>query len=762
VDSSVVGYQQIVAATKEGVTAIVFDRKTDTYASLLEKVAAAGVPMFKTAGIVQHGSSFSSSYSILDTEKPALLSEVLETPEPTMPSWTDLVSFFNTLKATYTVEIIDLISCSLLDNPLWVAALNQLEVRMGVNFRASADPTGNLVNGGNWVQESDNVNIQDVYFTDAIANYTNLLINTFEYRRSNQLVDTSNNVSYPMITKFNPVNEMITVATPCSIITWGADASGGNSSSVSAQLVNIVSIAATNSAFAAITDTGRVITWGDVNNGGNSSSVSAQLIDVVAIASTAYAFAALRRDGRVITWGADASGGSTAVPGPDVSGQLTNIVAIASTYYAFAALKHDLSGGTVVTWGDAMYGGSSSSVSGQLINIDAITSTAFAFAALRRTDKKVITWGASFGGGSTAFPGPDVSGQLINVSVIASTPFAFAALRTDKKVITWGASFGGGNSSDVSGQLINVDAIASNRESFAALTNTKTVILWGAPGNGGTNNTGVDLTNIRALASTYRAYAAIKTDASGAGVVLWGDASGGGFNNTSANISSNVQTIASSENAFSAIKTNGDAVAWGYTYYPNSIDTTAIQSQLVDVTEIIATRRAFSALKEDGSVISWGDDQYGGSQTIPASVVNQLKFGIINVASNRGAFAAFKLPVTNSFPLRVNPFVLLDTVLVYTQEAMDALAAGLPLPLTSLVNWAPHGMPAGSLLRDLNRSVVVPVSSTNPLHAYRFQRIQLIRGPTTEGAGGSYTDTDAWQTGYICVWAAGGVPPVYA
>jgi hypothetical protein len=114
----------------------------------------------------------------------------------------------------------------------------------------------------------------------------------------------------------------------------------------------------------------------------------------------------------------------------------------------------------------------------------------------------------------------------------------------------------------------------------------------------------------------------------------------------------------------------------------------------------------------------------------------------------------------NSFPLRVNPYVTLGTVLVYTQEAIDALVAGLPLLIpTTRVSWAPDGMPAGSLFRDLNRAVVVKVSPTNPLHAYRFQWIQLIRGPTTEGVGGS--PADSWQTGYICVWAASGAPPVF-
>jgi hypothetical protein len=121
-------------------------------------------------------------------------------------------------------------------------------------------------------------------------------------------------------------------------------------------------------------------------------------------------------------------------------------------------------------------------------------------------------------------------------------------------------------------------------------------------------------------------------------------------------------------------------------------------------------------------------------------------------------------PAPNTFTAIVNPYVTLGTVLVYTKEMVDALVeggSGASLPATTRVSWAPLGVPAGSLLRDLGRSAVVRVSDSNPLHAYRFQRVQLIAGSDTEGVGGSLGDVDSWQTGWICTWAAGGAPPVF-
>jgi alpha-tubulin suppressor-like RCC1 family protein len=740
VDSSVAGYQKIVAAAKEGVTVVIFDGKTDTYASLL-RTASSGPSVFKTVGIVQHGSSYSSTYQLLDTEKPALLSDASGS------SWTDLIRFFNTLKKVYSVEIIDLISCSLLANPQWVTALNQLETRTGLNFRASTDATGNIANGGNWVQESDGVNIQDVYFTDAISQYMDLLVLTFNYRRNNLMVDAvSNTLQFPMVSASNPVNGMTTVSTPCSIVTWGNSFYGGTHSG---NITDVIAIAATNLAFAAIKKDRSVVVWGDAGSGGSTAvpgpDVSGQLVNVVAIAAAGSAFAALKLDKTVVTWGFSIGGGNSS------SVTLTQVDAIAASANAFAALKQN---GSVVAWGLSGFGGSTTTpvnVSAQLLSgVTAIASNLYAFAALKSTGS-VVTWGDLTYGGNSA--GVDFTS---GVKAITATSGAFAALKNDNTVVTWGGTLFGGNTTNpvnVSGQLTGVVAIASNQASFAALKSNGTVITWGDPAYGG-DSSSVSLINIRAIASTSGAYAAIKTDGS---VKVWGDILKGGDNNTGVNISSNVRSIASSRDAFSAIKTDGSVVAWGYINV-NPIDISAAQAQLNHVTDIITTPGAFAAIKQNTSVVTYGNSSVGGDSS---SVFSQLRSGIINIAPNDYAFAAFKFLVTNTFPVIVGPYITISNVLAYTQEAMNALVAGDPLPDSSRVSWAPLGVPAGTLLRDLRRLVVVKVSLTNPLHASRFQRIQLIRGPTTEGVGGSPADTDAWQTGYICVWAASGSPPIY-
>lgn len=110
----------------------------------------------------------------------------------------------------------------------------------------------------------------------------------------------------------------------------------------------------------------------------------------------------------------------------------------------------------------------------------------------------------------------------------------------------------------------------------------------------------------------------------------------------------------------------------------------------------------------------------------------------------------------NTFPAMVNPYRAIGDVLVYKRDSVELLAAGESLPPANRVSWAPDGVPAGSLLRDLGRSIVV--ANADGAHVYHFRNVQLINGAVTEGVGGSTADVDEWRTGWICTWADSGEP----
>ncbi|CAE8651929.1 unnamed protein product [Polarella glacialis] len=67
-----------------------------------------------------------------------------------------------------------------------------------------------------------------------------------------------------------------------SVVTWGRDALGGNSSAIAPLLTEgVVQICGTIGAFVAIKANGSVVTWGNADYGGNSSAVAALLREFV-------------------------------------------------------------------------------------------------------------------------------------------------------------------------------------------------------------------------------------------------------------------------------------------------------------------------------------------------------------------------------------------------------------------------------------------------------------------------------------------------
>ena len=621
VDSSIQKYESIVAAAQDTVTVVVFDRNVDTHASILQKIAEKNVAKFSLMGLVQHGDASAPDYRIVNAATPGLLSEALE-ENATMPSWNEVFEFMIALKTTYGIELIDLISCSLYSRPEWVTILNQMERLTNIQFRASSDPTGNLANGGNWVMESDNVNIQDVYFTEAIAEFQGLLMWQTFFRKNMDMVTATNKLSVPMVSASNPVNGTITSAIPCSIVGWGDATNGGTATGIT----NVVAVASTARAFAGIRSDGTVVAWGLSTQGGSVSGVTG-LTNVRHIASTDNAFAALTGAGAVVAWGDSARGGNAS----SVSASLTSgVVAIASTGWAFAALK---SNGTVVVWGDATNGGNSASVS-SLTGVVSIASTGTAFAALR-SDGTVFTWGASGSGGSTA----GVTG-LSNVSLIASNDVAFAALKNDGSVVAWGSSTQGGS---ITG-LTDVVGIASSTWAFAALKSNGDVVAWGDAANGGSVS---GLTNVVGIASNALAFAAITSTGS---VITWGSSvNGGGTTGISG-----VYTIASTGASFAGIRTlNNEIVAWG-----NSADGGTTPPSLRDVTAVYATNFAFAAVTGAKTVVAWGDSARGGN----ASAVSARLVNVVAIASNYFAFAALAQPVPPVYnPIWGNIYPALST-----------------------------------------------------------------------------------------------------
>lgn len=72
--------------------------------------------------------------------------------------------------------VVDILSCDL-NNSKYKEEIQKIEAELQINIRYSIDKTGNNENGGNWILESDNMNIKDEYFTDKVLEWNGVLDN---------------------------------------------------------------------------------------------------------------------------------------------------------------------------------------------------------------------------------------------------------------------------------------------------------------------------------------------------------------------------------------------------------------------------------------------------------------------------------------------------------------------------------------------------------------------------------------------------------
>ncbi|MGY6536623.1 MAG: Ig-like domain-containing protein [Pararhodobacter sp.] len=363
------------------------------------------------------------------------------------------------------------------------------------------------------------------------------------------------------------------------------------------------------------------------------------------------AFLALKADGSVMAWGsvgngADLSGVEAALG--------TEVAKVYSTVSAFAALMKN---GTVIAWGSRTSGGDSASVP-ELVdvdtaNVDTIASTRSAFAAIRNNGS-VVTWGNPVNGGDSEI----VASQLFSVKQVFSTSAGFAALRTDGTVVVWGAPLAGGSligatvkdiidGEAVSRPLIdedltNVRSIASTENAFAALKEDGSVIAWGSPLRGGDMpfdvaaqlsqgaQLGIGVTQIY---SNGAAFAVLRDDGS---VVTWRTAMSDDAAAVADALAGGVVSIYATGSAFAALKQDGSVVTWGDSSRGGNSSLVS-ESLSSGVVTIFSTENAFAALKEDGSVVTWGDPRAGGNSD---AVADLLSGGIVTIFSTSGAFAA--------------------------------------------------------------------------------------------------------------------------
>jgi len=129
---------------------------------------------FECVGIIQHAPATTLGYKLMNTGSYATIENV-SSIDPNLSSWSHFGTFIERLKSVYKMTTLDMMACALYTNPDWKYIIDQLALRHAITIRASLDNTGNTNDGGNWILETAEINLTDVYFTNAIHVWAHLL-----------------------------------------------------------------------------------------------------------------------------------------------------------------------------------------------------------------------------------------------------------------------------------------------------------------------------------------------------------------------------------------------------------------------------------------------------------------------------------------------------------------------------------------------------------------------------------------------------------
>lgn len=381
-------------------------------------------------------------------------------------------------------------------------------------------------------------------------------------------------------------------------------------------------------AYAALRSDGSVLTWGSENAGWNSSSVADKLTSwVVSISVNDYAFAAIKDDGSVVSWwyvwdpsmleslsGALSSDVVKVFPDEEFKFNFT-------TKYAFAALKND---GSVVTWWDA--GWDSSSVSGALSSgVVDIVWTYVSFTA-RKSDGSVVAWWHPWYAWNSF---SRVSWLLGSWAIdIAWTFNAFTVLKDDGSIVAWwepATTWDGNNIPSSINSWIN--KVYANLWTYAFFRNDDSIHIWWGWSSLVTFTWSL-ASDVKEVTSSNGAFAFLKH---GGGVVsYWADAS-----SVSWSLSSGVQKVFTDLDSFAALKNDGSVVTWWGGAWDSSSVSWALLGGVIDITPGLWT---YAALKSDGSVVTWWSPGSGWD----SSGVVGIDSGVQKIFSNPYSFAALK------------------------------------------------------------------------------------------------------------------------
>lgn len=589
IDSRIPDISELTSNILPDVDVQIFQYFGDTFETLKEKI----MNQYESVCIVQHNYGH-STFKLINKMSPCEVNSI-PSLDPELTTWTPIIELFSWLKQERGVQTIDLLYCNIWSDSNWRYIIQQLKTKTGTHIRASLNLTGA---GGDFIMESDNVDLIGIYFSPEIITYKY----SFVYQPNGSgspAYSWQGVVDIPLeggILNTNKFMSLIGDMSNCL-----NSGTFGEYISPPPQITNVSTVTYTSSyllpiSYAVLTKSGNVITFGHAKYGGNSSTVSSQLVGITKIVAGQHAFAALRSDGTVVCWGCvDDINVNTSTSNNISIGQvdLTNCSDIIANQYGFVALKKN---GTAVYWGAMSQWPSPTSELHNLVKIYAAYGSAgYAFAGLRNNGH-VVMWGKTSVGVSTTLTS---TSPIIKVYPIE---YGFILIRANGNVHN-GLTNTVLYTLPVGSYVTNIVPTPAgyNPYAFAILFSDRKMYL---------SVTNELYENVSEFKVNDMAFAYIQNGA----VVCYGDERfGGSLTGTngvySGNVNSNVIRLACSSLSFAALKTDGSVVIWGANSGGRN-DVPAVASYLTSGVEYIHDLYSgYMAVKTDGTIVSWGQDR---------------------------------------------------------------------------------------------------------------------------------------------------------
>ncbi len=143
----------------------------DTFESLKEKIDNLGILNFDYMGFVFQDKHYFFQKFISDNSFITLQNNNINIIEEN-----NTTLLIKELVRKYSIKTLDFLACNLLNYPEWKNYFDYLmKENEGLLVRASNDKTGNLNAGGNWILESTNQDVSNLYFNENIGIWNELL-----------------------------------------------------------------------------------------------------------------------------------------------------------------------------------------------------------------------------------------------------------------------------------------------------------------------------------------------------------------------------------------------------------------------------------------------------------------------------------------------------------------------------------------------------------------------------------------------------------